>query len=80
VIFALPQKLFSHLGELLAAIRADGPDVRGYFYWSFVDNLEWVFGYQPKFGLYGFDPHTLKRTPRPSAPLYAEIAGRNALP
>ncbi len=75
-----PAYLRSHLGELLAAIRADGADVRGYFHWSLVDNLEWVFGYQPKFGLYGFDPHTLKRTARPSARLYGEIAGRNALP
>jgi beta-galactosidase len=72
--------LAAHLRQLLMAIRDDGADVRGYLHWSLVDNLEWVFGYQPKFGLYSFDARTLKRTPRPSAGLYAEIAARNALP
>jgi beta-galactosidase len=75
-----PAYLASHLRQLLLAISDDGADVRGYFHWSLVDNLEWVFGYQPKFGLYSFDAKTLKRTPRPSAGLYAEIAARNALP
>ena len=41
--------------------------MRGYFHWSLVDNFEWVYGYAPKFGLYSFDPATLKRTERPSA-------------
>ena len=54
--------------------------MRGYFQWSLTDNLEWVYGYQPKFGLYSFDPDTLQRTPRPSATLYARIANQNALP
>jgi beta-galactosidase len=75
-----PAYLASHLRQLLLAIRDDGADVRGNFHWSLMDNLEWVFGYQPKFGLYSFDARTLKRTPRPSAGLYAEIADGNALP
>jgi len=75
-----PAYLTSHLEQALAAIREDGVDVRGYFQWSLTDNLEWVYGYQPKFGLYSFDPRTLKRTPRPSARLYGRIAKRNALP
>ena len=75
-----PGYLSSHLEQALAAIREDGVDVRGYFQWSLVDNLEWVYGYQPKFGLYSFDPVTLERTARPSARLYGRIAKRNALP
>jgi beta-galactosidase len=72
--------LTDHLRQLELAIHEDGADVRGYFQWSLVDNLEWVYGYQPKFGLYSVDPETLRRTPRPSARLYAEIAAANALP
>ncbi len=75
-----PAYLRDHLAQLQAAIEEDGADVRGYFQWSLVDNLEWVYGYGPKFGLYSFDPRTLERTARPSARLYARIARRNALP
>ena len=75
-----PDYLRSHLRQLRRAIRRDGVDARGYFQWSLTDNLEWVYGYGPRFGLYSFDPRTLKRTARPSASLYGRIARRNALP
>ncbi len=75
-----PGYLLDHLRQLRLAIRDDDLDVRGYFHWSLTDNLEWVYGYQPKFGLYSYDPETLKRTPRRSARLYGKIARRNALP
>jgi len=75
-----PGYLTDHLRQLALAIRDDRADVRGYFQWSLVDNFEWVYGYQPKFGLYSFDSRTLERTPRPSAALYSEIARDNALP
>jgi beta-galactosidase len=75
-----PAYLTDHLRQLQLAIDEDGADVRGYFHWSLMDNLEWVYGYGPKFGLYSFDPVTLERTARPSAGIYAEIASQNALP
>lgn len=34
----------------------DGYDVRGFMYWTLVDNFEWAFAYELKFGLYEFSP------------------------
>ena len=34
----------------------DGYDVRGFMYWTLVDNFEWAFAYELKFGLYEFNP------------------------
>ncbi|HTV61007.1 MAG TPA: family 1 glycosylhydrolase [Verrucomicrobiae bacterium] len=46
--------LTEHLAELNGAIRG-GVDVRGFFYWSLLDNFEWQFGYTKKFGLLSVD-------------------------
>ncbi|MFW5888411.1 MAG: glycoside hydrolase family 1 protein [Patescibacteria group bacterium] len=51
----------------------EGADVRGYFYWSLLDNFEWAEGFWPKFGLYEVDRNTFERKPRESAKVYAEI-------
>jgi beta-glucosidase/6-phospho-beta-glucosidase/beta-galactosidase len=67
-----------HLAVINKAI-ADGMDIRGYTAWSLTDNLEWVLGYDPKYGLYSYDPVTLERTPRPSVDLIHDIFSGNAI-
>ena len=61
-----------HLYALSRVIR-DGYDVRGYFYWSLMDNFEWAEGYSMRFGLYETDFVTQRRTLRKGAKAYREI-------
>jgi len=55
----------------------EGVDIRGYSYWSLLDNFEWAAGWTQKFGLYAVDRRTFKRTARPSVKVYAEICKNN---
>jgi beta-glucosidase len=66
------------LRSVLSVIAA-GVDVRGYTYWSLLDNFEWAFGYRPRFGLVGVDRGSFARVPKPSARWFASIAAANAL-
>jgi beta-glucosidase len=66
------------LAGVLRAL-ADGVDVRGYTYWSLLDNFEWAYGYRPRFGLVAVDRETFARTPKPSAAWFREVVRGNAL-
>ncbi|KKT38867.1 hypothetical protein A2W54_03685 [Candidatus Giovannonibacteria bacterium RIFCSPHIGHO2_02_43_13] len=58
---------------------SEGVDVRGYFYWSLLDNFEWSEGFWPRFGLVEVDYKTMERRIRQSAYAYAKIAKENSL-
>jgi len=65
-----------YLREHIAAVREAlrrGVDVRGYFVWSLLDNLEWSLGFSKRFGIVHVDFHTLQRTPKKSAHFYSDV-------
>jgi beta-glucosidase len=68
--------LRSHLAAVARAIEL-GVDVRGYYYWSLLDNFEWDSGYAKRFGLFHTDYATLARTPKASAHWYRDFIARH---
>ena len=71
--------LEAHLGAILDAIEAGVP-VHGYFYWSLLDNFEWAWGYEKRFGIVRVDYATQERTRKDSAIAYTRIIAGRALP
>jgi beta-glucosidase len=72
--------LRSYLAVLHGAM-ARGVDVRGFFYWSLLDNFEWQFGYSKKFGLLSvdFNDPALPRRMKPLAEVYQKICSDGTL-
>jgi beta-glucosidase len=66
------QYLRDHLDALAQAV-AEGVDVRAYYVWSLLDNFEWAFGYDRRFGIVRVDYDTLKRTPKDSYRWYRDF-------
>ena len=62
-------KRLQYLEDHLAAARraiSDGVPLKGYMFWSLMDNYEWAYGYEERFGLVHVDFDSLKRTPKAS--------------
>jgi beta-glucosidase len=53
--------------EACGRAMQQGVDVRGYFVWSLLDNFEWAYGYERRFGIVHVDFQTQQRTPKLSA-------------
>ncbi|MFK4108222.1 GH1 family beta-glucosidase [Streptomyces sp. NPDC002176] len=64
--------LESHLAACASAARKGAP-LAGYFAWSLMDNFEWAYGYDKRFGLFHVDYATQARTIKASGRRYAEI-------
>ena len=65
-----------YLKEHIAAVSQameKGVDVRGYFVWSLLDNLEWSLGFSKRFGIVHVNFQTLERTPKKSALVYRDF-------
>lgn len=58
---------------------SQGADIRGYFFWSLMDNFEWADGYRAKFGLFEVDRSTFERRAKPSAGFYRDVISANAI-
>lgn len=68
----------NHLKFIHKAI-SQGADVRGYNFWSLLDNYEWLYGFKPKFGLIDVERKTLERRPRKSFYIYQNICKNNEI-
>jgi beta-glucosidase/6-phospho-beta-glucosidase/beta-galactosidase len=71
--------LVRHVRELHRAVEA-GVDVRGYFYWSLMDNFEWNHGMGMRFGLLEVSTEPSRaRSLRESAKVYRELSRHNGI-
>ncbi|MEN9621356.1 MAG: hypothetical protein RL499_1549, partial [Actinomycetota bacterium] len=68
-----------HLDAILDAID-HGANVKGYFYWSLMDNFEWAWGYDKRFGLVRVDYETQERTVKSSGRLYQSMIAARSVP
>ncbi|CAG4943890.1 unnamed protein product [Colias eurytheme] len=69
-----------YLSAMLDAME-EGSNVKIYTAWSLMDNFEWYYGYDDRFGLYevDYDDEERTRTPRKSAYFYKELLRTRAL-
>ena len=68
--------LDEYISEMQKAYN-EGADVRGYFCWTFLDNLEWEKGFKERFGLVYVDYHNQRRIVKDSAYWYKRLIESN---
>jgi beta-glucosidase len=73
-----PRYLAHHIRQLWAAVNFNWK-VKGYFYWTLVDNFEWERGWTQQFGLWELDVETQERHKRLSADFYTDICKAKGL-
>jgi len=71
--------LHQHLEAAARAVKA-GVNLAGYYVWSLLDNFEWAWGYQRRFGIVYVDFETQRRIPKNSARFYSHVVRANAVP
>ncbi|KAL5235702.1 hypothetical protein ACI65C_003112 [Semiaphis heraclei] len=73
---------YGYLSAVLDAIYEDGCNVIGYDVWSFLDSLEWFFGYRVKFGIYrvDFNDKNRSRYSKKSLQFFKQLFQTKALP
>jgi beta-glucosidase len=67
-----------HVDTVEKCLKA-GMDIRGYFYWSLLDNYEWLRGFGARFGLYQVDFDTFDRIPTQASTYYSYLTQRKPL-
>jgi len=70
--------LRNYLSQLQRA-TSEGVPVKGYFLWSLMDNFEWIFGFEKRFGVYRVDFETQARVPKLSASFFRDVVARNEI-
>ena len=73
-----PSYIIQHLHQIWRGVNFNWP-IKGYFYWTLVDNFEWERGYGPRFGLVRIDYETLERIPKQSAYWYRDLIANNVI-
>jgi beta-glucosidase len=71
--------LHRHFREAHRALT-DGVDLRGYYVWSLLDNFEWAWGYDKRFGIVRVDFDTQERTVKDSGWFYRDVVAANEVP
>lgn len=68
--------LTRHFSHLKRALK-EGVNLKGYFLWSFIDNFEWAYGYDKRFGIVYCDFNTQERIPKESYYFYRDYITSN---
>ncbi len=59
--------------DVCRRVIAEGVPLKGYFLWSFIDNFEWAFGYEQRFGIVYCDYVNQRRVPKDSFYFYRDV-------